>query len=281
MWRGWHKLPGGDAAFDNLANIPSSFPSSSGSGSIGIVSSTGENLFALVIDEIFPTAYYDSIIEAAELKGFDLASLNQGAGQQEKGITMTEIRSGQRCIFDDVDLANKLWPFVEQHLPHRDVVPGKRYKGWKASGVNPRFRVLKYSSGERFELHQDGSYQMGPQRREDGVTVEQKSFVTFQLYLNDGGGVDFTGGSTRFIHPVSSSVSSSISASVSSSGVNEALPNDGNFSAPSLCDFAVVHDVVPKKGRLLLFQHNCWHEGERVTNGIKYVLRSEVMYINE
>jgi 2OG-Fe(II) oxygenase superfamily len=269
MWRGWHKLPGGDAAFHNLANIPSSFPSSSGSGSIEIVSSTGENLFASVFDDIFPTAYYDSIIEAAELKGFDLALLNQGAGQQEKGITMTEIRSGQRCIFDDVDLANKLWLFVEQHLPHRDIVPGKRYKGWKASGVNPRFRVLKYSSGERFELHQDGSYQMDPQRREDGVTVEQQSFVTFQLYLNNGGGVDFTGGSTRFIQPVSSS------------GVNQALPSDGNVSEPNLCDFAKVHDVVPKKGRLLLFQHNCWHEGERVTNGIKYVLRSEVMYIKE
>ena len=273
MWRGWHKLPGGDAAFDNLANIPSSFPSSSGSGPIEIVSSSGENLFASVFDEIFPNAYYDSIIEAAELKGFDLALLNQGAGQQEKGITMTEIRSGQRCIFDDVDLANKLWLHVEQHLPHRDVVPGKRYKGWKASGVNPRFRVLKYSSGERFELHQDGSYQMEPLRREDGVLIEQQSFVTFQLYLNNGGGVDFTGGSTRFIQPVSSSANSS--------GLNEASLIDANHTGRNLREIAEVNDVVPKKGRLLLFQHNCWHEGERVTSGVKYVLRSEIMYIKE
>lgn len=258
MWRGWHKLPGGDTAFDNLANIPSSFPSSSGAGPLAIVGSSGENLFASVFDDIFPISCYDSIIESAELKGFDLALLNQGAGQQEKGITMTEIRSGQRCIFDDVDLANKLWLLLEECLPHRDVVPGKRYKGWKASGVNPRFRVLKYSSGERFELHQDGSYQMEPQHREDGVTIEQQSFITFQLYLNNGGGVDFTGGATRFIQPVTSS------------GANQALPIDSNI--------AEVHDVVPKSGRLLLFQHNCWHEGERVTGGIKYVLRSEIMF---
>jgi prolyl 4-hydroxylase len=36
--------------------------------------------------------------------------------------------------------------------------------------------------------------------------------------------------------------------------------------------------IVPKIGRALLFQHNILHEGSLVSGGVKYVLRSDVMY---
>ena len=50
---------------------------------------------------------------------------------------------------------------------------------------------------------------------------------------------------------------------------------DGNGDVTAgLC----VHDVVPRAGRVLVFQHNIWHSGERVSDGTKYVLRSEIMY---
>lgn len=264
MWRGWHKLPGGDATFDALANIPSSFPSSSAAGTIDLIAAGGENLFAIVVDDILQLSSCKSTIATSESKGFELALLNQGSGQQEKGVTLISIRSGQRCIIDDVELAELLWPLVQEHLPHRDIVPGMRYKGWIATGINPRFRVLKYSEGERFELHQDGSYYVQPESLTGKVTCEQQSFVTFQLYLNDGGGVDFTGGATRFIQPAEQQYSKNVT-----------------IPSPSIIDrqqFVKVHDVVPLAGRLLLFQHNCWHEGERVTSGIKYVLRSEIMF---
>ena len=257
MWRGWHKFPGGDATFDKLSNIPSTFPVSSRPGEIHIAGSDGEHLFAKVVDDAFQLSVYDSIVAAAELKGFEPALLNQGSGQQENGISMTNIRSSYRCIMDDVILSEKLWSIAENNLPSRDVVPGKRYKGWVATGVNPRFRILKYSPGERFEMHQDGSYRIEPH---NGEGHEQQSFMTLQLYLNNGGGIDFTGGSTRFIEPLNS-----ISLS----------KHDSDLSDGAI---AKVHDVVPITGRLLLFQHNCWHEGEMVTSGIKYVLRSEIMY---
>ena len=263
MWRGWHKLPGGDAAFDALANIPSVFSNSSSEGPIDIVSGNGEQLFATVVDEVFPEHFYDSIIQTAEKEGFKPALLNQGSGQQEVGITLTSVRSGERCIIESSSLAEKLWPHVEQHLPHRDIVPGKRYKGWKADGINPKFRVLKYSGGDRFELHQDGSYYVNSQPDMNRSKVEQQSFVTFQLYLNDGGGADFVGGATRFIQPIK---------------INFELNSGTRESIDNRASIADVYEVVPKAGRLLLFQHNCWHEGEIVTKGIKYVLRSEVMY---
>ena len=37
-------------------------------------------------------------------------------------------------------------------------------------------------------------------------------------------------------------------------------------------------EVVPKVGSGLLFIHHTWHEGAAVTEGVKYVLRSDVMY---
>lgn len=263
MWRGWHKLPGGDAAFDALANIPSTFSNSSSEGPIDVVSGNGEQLFAIVVDGIFHESLYDSIIQTAEKEGFKPALLNQGSGQQEIGITLTSVRSGERCIIESSALADKLWPLVEQHLPHRDIVPGKRYKNWTAVGINPKFRVLKYSSGDRFELHQDGSYYVNSQIHMDESTVVQQSFVTFQLYLNDGGGADFVGGATRFIQPTKIDIELNL-------GTRKTSDNSASI--------ADVYEVVPKAGRLLLFQHNCWHEGETVTKGIKYVLRSEVMY---
>ena len=36
--------------------------------------------------------------------------------------------------------------------------------------------------------------------------------------------------------------------------------------------------VVPETGMLLLFEHPNWHEGAALTSGVKYVLRSDVMY---
>jgi len=36
--------------------------------------------------------------------------------------------------------------------------------------------------------------------------------------------------------------------------------------------------VVPQAGDALLFEHHHWHEGARVTSGIKYVMRSDIFY---
>jgi hypothetical protein len=53
---------------------------------------------------------------------------------------------------------------------------------------------------------------------------------------------------------------------------------NGGFSGgeTTLCDFDVT--VVPAVGRALLFEHAILHEGREVTSGVKYVLRTDVMY---
>ena len=100
-------------------------------------------------------------------------------------------------------------------------------------GLNERLRFLKYSPGQYFKPHFDGSY-----RRPDG---SEQSFVTVQLYLNQG----MTGGDTTFLSNT------------------RAEDNVG---------------VAPRTGRVLVFQHDLLHEGSTLLEGVKYAMRTDVMY---
>ena len=53
--------------------------------------------------------------------------------------------------------------------------------------------------------------------------------------------------------------------------------NEG-FEGGSTNLITLNEDIVPKKGMLLLFDHKILHAGMPVTNGVKYVLRTDVMY---
>ncbi len=71
----------------------------------------------------------------------------------------------------------------------------------------------------------------------------EKSQFTFLIYLND----DYDGGTTSF----------------------------SSFKSPMVYeDFS----IAPKKGNALLFFHPIFHRGDEVTDGMKYVIRSDVMY---
>ena len=84
-----------------------------------------------------------------------------------------------------------------------------------------------------------GIHRDGVHYREGG----RQSRLTFVVYLNDAG--EFAGGSTRF------------------------FPARG---APPEAS------VPPVAGTLILFTHDLWHDGEEVSAGVKYVLRSDVLY---
>lgn len=115
--------------------------------------------------------------------------------------------------------------------------------GRHAIGVNERFRFYRYTAGQRFNWHYDGWYETP-----DGL---RRSFVTFMVYLNDG----CQGGETRIVvHGLSA-------AERLLDGVEEPII-----------------DVVPRTGMALLFLHQLRHTGAEVTDGVKIVLRSDVMY---
>ena len=107
-----------------------------------------------------------------------------------------------------------------------------------------RFRWCKYVKGQHFEKHVDARF-----TRSDN----EKSFYTVNVYLNDGT-KDFSGGRTRFFN-------------FSSDGVN-----DG---------FEMTVGVTATTGLSLMFnQHpdRLWHDGEQLHDGVKYLMRTDVMY---
>ena len=51
-----------------------------------------------------------------------------------------------------------------------------------------------------------------------------------------------------------------------------------SLSLPGLCNTEEVCFVSPKAGTALIFNHDTLHEGLPVTEGVKYIIRTEVMY---
>ncbi|NDC43443.1 MAG: 2OG-Fe(II) oxygenase [Chitinophagia bacterium] len=71
------------------------------------------------------------------------------------------------------------------------------------------------------------------------------SYITVQIYLNDVKEED--GGATTFTKDTYNRI-------------------DQDYS------------VIPKVGRVLLFEHDIEHEGSILKNGFKYCIRTDVMY---
>lgn len=354
--------------FEELANLPSTFPTSSEAGAIDI-----DGKFAVVVDDIMPEELLGRIIALAEEQEFSAALLNVGDGHQEKGVLNESSRKSQRSVIDSDSLAAEIFETLQPVLPASSKVPGPRFNNSKGSNkdkgvssasasaalgnggngndekrgewvpvaVTACLRVLKYEEGDKFEVHQDGSYvieagggsstttnssdlpQSPLQSAEAAAAAatrgqERRSFLTLQIYLNDGGGRDFTGGGTRFMSEVAAAAAASGDSggdgnkerkSKSKQKQKQKKPPKGPPAAAASVDSAdtsgahsvqqhqvaaaaasppsspsstsssfVVRDVVPRRGRVLLFQHNIWHEGELLTAGTKMVLRSEILY---
>jgi len=165
------------------------------------------------------------------------------------------IRVTDRVSIMGDDLANILFRRASPHLvdvearPHHgvphgirpDVAPGL----WRPYGLNPCFRVCRYTAGGVFLPHHDGGFD---------CDREHRSLMTFMLYLND---VDEChGGLTTFYEETQK-----------------------HYAEPSA--IRMLHRLRPERGALLVFYHNLTHDGGMLTGGTKYILRTEVMYHHE
>lgn len=210
--------------------------------------------YAVVIDNVLSPAECQAWIDASEAttepKGtWERAMVNIGGGQQKM---IEDIRNCGRIIWDSQDMVNRLWsrlatlPEVEaitklKNMPHiTGAGPAKRGEVWRFTRPNERMRFLKYVGGEYFRTHCDGVY-----TTPDGG---ERSYCTLHLYLNgrtSDDDAELVGGATRF----------------------------------SSFDETRFYDVDPRPGRVLLFQHRgLLHSGEDVTQGVKYTVRTDLMY---
>lgn len=167
------------------------------------------------IDHFLTDEECDAWITKSEQIGFEEAKVNMDGGQK----MMKMIRNNERILYTDLIYAFQLWKRLKPYI--RPVI-GNSY----ALGLNEMFRFYKYSPGQRFKMHRDGSF----------IRNETEfSYYTFMIYLND----DFEGGATKF--------------------------ESGEY-------------VLPEKGTALIFEHSLRHEGARLDSGLKYVLRTDIMY---
>ena len=191
--------------------------------SLPLLGAEKDERLAFVLDNVLTEAECSDLIKVTEEQGYEPALLNVGFGEQQ---LRTDMRKSERVLIFSVEKANMIWERIKVYIP--EVWKDK----YEVVGLNERLSCLKYGPGDYFAPHQDGKYV-----RPDG---SEESFITIQLYLNEG----FEGGDTTFM----------------------SLCKGGNVG------------VVPKIGRVLVFQHDIQHEGSLLVQGTKYSVRTDVMY---
>ncbi|CAF0866067.1 unnamed protein product [Rotaria sordida] len=133
---------------------------------------------AFILLNVFTPEECQQWIKMTEERGYSPALINLG----EQQVLMTDIRNNDRCMIDDVAMAQMIFERIKLYLPNV-------FEDHQLVGLNERLRFLRYDPGQKFEKHLDGTYY-----RNDGSL--ERSYITIQLYLNEG----FQGGETTFVH---------------------------------------------------------------------------------
>ncbi|CAE7041464.1 unnamed protein product [Symbiodinium sp. CCMP2592] len=137
--------------------------------------------------------------------------------------------------------------FVDQLLYKRCEHLLPTIAGYKPVGLNAKFRCYRYQPGDYFKPHTDGAWP-GSRVTEKGFQSDafgdRYSQLTFLILLTD----DYEGGATRFF-----------------------LEDDSSVA------------VRTPRGGVLVFPHGYHpdsplHEGSPIHSGVKYIIRTEVLY---
>jgi len=98
----------------------------------------------------------------------------------------------------------------------------------------------------RFARYQIGNYFKPHYDNSYERSTLEKSFLSCFIYLNEP--PEFTGGNTQFL--------------------------EGNRFGPT----QVIESIVPATGTCLVFDQGMLHEGSVLTSGVKYIMRTDVMF---
>ncbi|XP_076096070.1 uncharacterized protein LOC143067021 [Mytilus galloprovincialis] len=178
--------------------------------------------------------------------------------ERMKGVK-DEYRSAQRITLNNPDVAQILWDRIKDYLKPIEFTETKDPKSqhihgipfllkgkWEPYGLNNIFRLCRYYPGGHFAPHYDGFY---------AKSSNERSLKTFMLYLNN----EFQDGCTQFVNE------------------NQTLYKDANGKYCAE-DKNILERIHPHPGMALLFNHQRLHEGQKVRDGTKYILRTDIMY---
>ena len=123
--------------------------------------------YAVVLDNVLSAEECQTLISGAESTTngkWERAMVNVGGGMQ---VMHVDVRNCGRIIWDDIEIAGKIWARVKDHVPeiHRlentpsitGPGPVKRKEAWGVTRLNERMRFLKYGENEYFRSEQKTS----------------------------------------------------------------------------------------------------------------------------
>lgn len=202
---------------------------------------TGKTSFAIVVHDLLTRQECSSLIRRAQDEGFDDALIH---GPDGKEVLNQSVRKCGRCMIDDDELSDTIYKRICAAL--EGTMHEKKIKKKTIKSSDGELTVTSVGLNERmrFLKYEKGQY-FAPhldlsyvRGPEFGKRAGETSYVTVQIYLNE----KIKGGSTRFLC--------------------------GNR----------YHDVNPKVGSVLIFDHDLLHEGSKVISGTKYSVRTDIMY---
>ena len=119
-----------------------------------------KGLYAVLLENAFTEQECQTLVNMAEQQTsgvWEEAMVNVGGGMQ---MTIKDTRDCGRIIWDDVDMVDRIWKRIVDHVPEILTLkdqpgitgngPAKRKEMWKMSRLNERMRFLKYGEGQYF-----------------------------------------------------------------------------------------------------------------------------------
>jgi hypothetical protein len=219
------------------------------------------NRYALVIDNLFTQE------DCAKLLSFAPTTEPWPGAVVEEVITDKSFRNCGRITHEDPELCSWILTKVRPYLQEINTIDAHMHKRLRRARVrHPQLQVelgqggtatvsrlrelrfLRYGPGHFFKRHGDGTH----------ISDDEKeiSYYTMQIYLN-GDSTTPRGGATRF------------------------WPNPRLRKGSQAGEDSYV-DVEPRMGRILVFeQGDLIHSGEEVTAGIKYNIRTDILYLED
>lgn len=164
-----------------------------------------------------------------------------------------KIRGNDRFLSMSWYLSHSIFERIKDFIPTKGKPFGFGVDGeWNVSGINDCMRFSRYvAPNVGFLPHRDAAYIGDPNNR---------SIYTILIYLND----NFEGGYTKIYKEPGGRVPGET--------VEEEIKGK---------TLETLYSMKPKKGSLLIFNHNMIHEGTSVESGTKYIIRTDLVFTRD
>lgn len=262
---------GGGSKFRSLPHPPSLLSSAHHGQRRRVLDVTGggeEEVGLLVENLLTPDecAFYVRHLDEAGMQPLAAGSTSSSsASASGEGEFPAHYRTSDRLLTLSPDAARALFERLLPCLRPSDAVGvpmGPGTEGvWLPVGLNECLKFARYYPGGHFSAHIDGPWV---------PSAKRASMFTVVIYLNDARSQPpCVGGHTNFLRPAI--------ITPQAQRITESAAAESHI-ARSQQEHNVVYSVEPKTGSAVVFRHELLHEGAPLLSGVKYILRTELIF---